>query len=627
MKYLYFLFSLLISNLMYAQEVSEIEGGLSYKRELKKIQIKNLRKTTRIEKPIYRRYGRNIKDIVFDFKTKRFIAEPYHSDTLSNPPYEIHEMDGISIRIKNINPFIHSVDLFELQGDQISNEKLLEVTQSSSLKLDIPTIKEFTISAIKLTNGTVDEDSITLKELISKLTRAQEAEGKLNMLETYRQERVNEIARAEFAFKNKLDPTSMLVDENFESSKLSQQFEISQRKIELGNLEKTIASKRVEITKLGLSTLDIGLEMDKIQKKLRRKPMDKLKVNRAIVDSIRNIRSLVTHINKFIFLHNQLVNSVQIAENTYDSIKAQTELLIAQIGFQDKNELVQEYCKTRNKILQSCDELHQLLDQVIELDSANELSYRLAQKDVSSFTEEFTQFDHNKLTSQITHILGLIKKEKFEVNYQTLSIAENADFIKYRIEIKPNSSAGVPLATLPYNLDISLLVNEGLKLDVSTGLVLDFNLADPRYYFQKFSIVQGMQSFDSVRVKVSPNTGNVTPSINLMLNAYKRSSLNFKPGFALGFGLSSDIRFRLYAGPTLIIGRRERISFSGGIAFGAILRNADGYSEGTKFADNSSIPSEVPMVQDSFKFGWYVGLGFNLSGKETKGFLEKIKFR
>ncbi|MFN7883345.1 MAG: hypothetical protein ACK5PF_10075, partial [bacterium] len=90
---------------------------------------------------------------------------------------------------------------------------------------------------------------------------------------------------------------------------------------------------------------------------------------------------------------------------------------------------------------------------------------------------------------------------------------------------------------------------------------------------------------------------------------------------------SSDIRFRLYCGPSLIIGRKERIMVSSGIAFGAIVRNADGYDDGKTFANNSSVPNQVPLVQDSFKFGWYFGLGFNLSGKDTKGFVEKIKFK
>ena len=66
--------------------------------------------------------------------------------------------------------------------------------------------------------------------------------------------------------------------------------------------------------------------------------------------------------------------------------------------------------------------------------------------------------------------------------------------------------------------------------------------------------------------------------------------------------------------------------FSSGVAFGSILRHADGYDAGRKFARNASLPAEVPMIQDKFQFGWYFGIGFNLSGKDTKGFVEKIKF-
>ncbi len=346
-----------------------------------------------------------------------------------------------------------------------------------------------------------------------------------------------------------------------------------------------------------------------------------------LLKSIGRLTDNLNRVNEYIFVHNQLISTTRLSINNASELKDITEKLIGGLEIGDIRTLPQNYFQDHKKVLMEFNKIFSTLELLKTYDSANAFEYKSAISSATAMLRDYKEFDSEKLVSQITGIYELVNQKNFELSYQTLSITENADFIKYRIEFKPVNNSQIQQTQGPYNLDMAFLINEGLKIDVSTGVILDFNLADPSYYFQKFNTTQGGQSFDSVRVKKSPNTGNITPSVNLMLNAYKRSSLNFKPGISLGFGVSSDIRFRLYCGPSLIIGRKERIMVSSGIAFGAIVRNADGYDDGKTFANNSSVPNQVPLVQDSFKFGWYFGLGFNLSGKDTKGFVEKIKFK
>ena len=172
------------------------------------------------------------------------------------------------------------------------------------------------------------------------------------------------------------------------------------------------------------------------------------------------------------------------------------------------------------------------------------------------------------------------------------------------------------------NLELAFQIHEGAKFDISSGFVLDFGLTDPSYYFDKTTDLSG----GKVYVRRGGDSGNVNPSIAVFLNGYKRTSTNFKLGGALGVGLSNNARFRLYAGPSLIIGRKERIVLSGGVSFGAISRLADGYTERMELDNNTSLPNEVPTVLDHYKAGGYIGVGFNLTGKENKSFMEKLKF-
>jgi hypothetical protein len=611
-----------------AQTNQQLEQSLKEERERKKILSAHLRKNARIQKYIYRRGGRNIRDVVFDFDKKVFDNEPpLTEDTIANPPFEIHEMDGLRIKIKNLNPFIYSVDLFELQGDQISNEKLRENSQTAALKVDVPLFKELELTALTLVRKH-SEDSADYKTQLKNKAVSTELYFEIANLEQAKIDIDDKIAEQNFMIANKFDHSSNDTLSPTEIPKRT--FEVKRMTSAVTRIESTIAQLRKHIKDNGLDTLTVDARIrsasNKLTKNIRIKAANDLKSTFA--QHLRLLKDSLYRINQYIFLHNQLVGVTRLATNNYDSLRSCVDGLFSALKIHNPNRFGFSYLRVQQFVLSKSDEIKSILKELMNMsDSLTREQIRTMEIDLNTFVSSFKSFDHVKLVNQVIGINGLINRRNFELTYETLSIVENADFIKYRLEFKPNASSELPLAKGPFNLELSFLVNEGLKVDVSTGVMLDFNLADPKYYFDKFSTTTSGGQVDSVRVKKSSDTGHITPSVNLMLNAYKRSSLNFKPGISLGFGVSNDIRFRLYAGPSLIIGRKERITIMGGAAFGAVLRNADGYNENKTFEDNQSLPTEVPMVQDKFKFGWFFGAGFNFSGKDTKGFVERIKFK
>ena len=611
------------------QTLEEVKAENKDKQERLKTFVKDLDKKRRLQMPIFRRYGRNIKDIVFDFDTKKFVWEPGLSDTLNTPPYEIHEMDGISIKIKNINPFIYSVDLFEMQGDQISNEKLLEASQKNSLELQAEPFKEIDINVSMSSVAASKCDSAQYIKLKASLMLLEKSNDQIQTLQNELQFNQDRATRLEYSLKNKIT-----LPDIFEAEPFSTLDEAGIKRVtyELTMLGHENIIKKAKLTDLqakikGQSLADIETKLTKETEALKKSCVDtpgqlQKKLSRANTE----FKLAMIRINHYIFFHNQLIRAVKSPVNDYGKIKLAVSTLYKGIGVTDPHELPAQYFTDNKKVLLLTDSIINIIQQLGLLIKPQPEDHKEAIFTLSAFRKDFLQFDHEKLVSQIVSITELIDPKFFELNYQTLSIAENADYVKYRLEFKPNVGTSIQ-SQAPYNLDISFFVNEGLKIDVSTGLVLDYNLADPKYFFRKYTVVEGGISYDSAKVIKSKGTGNITPSLNLMLNGYKRSSYNFKVGASMGIGFSSDIKFRLYAGPSLIIGRKERIVITGGIAFGPVMLPSDGYEAGKKFQNNSALPAEVPMVQDKYKFGWYTGVGFNLTGKDTKGLLEKIKFK
>lgn len=110
-----------------------------------------------------------LRSYTYDFQVGKFVCDPdekhlLHPDTEScNPPYEIHEMDAVRIKIKNIKPFIYTVNLYELQGDRISNENLTEGNSSRSLLIDFKALGPISVEKVGLASST---DTTLMKQIL-----------------------------------------------------------------------------------------------------------------------------------------------------------------------------------------------------------------------------------------------------------------------------------------------------------------------------------------------------------------------------------------------------------------------------------------------------------------------------
>jgi hypothetical protein len=111
---------------------------------------------------------------------------------------------------------------------------------------------------------------------------------------------------------------------------------------------------------------------------------------------------------------------------------------------------------------------------------------------------------------------------------------------------------------------------------------------------------------------VSDGTGIIQPAIASMLHFYAqgRGSCQLAGSFGAGVPLSGGnlTALNFYLGPSLILGREQRIILSVGISAGPVKRLARGFKIGDFFdSDSSQLPS-----QTRYELGYFVGVSFKM---------------
>lgn len=163
-------------------------------------------------------------------------------------------------------------------------------------------------------------------------------------------------------------------------------------------------------------------------------------------------------------------------------------------------------------------------------------------------------------------------------------------------------------------LSFTIQVVHGLSMDFSAGLV--FN----RLYDNKYALEPGTVArhdtvlFDQRFKTVRETSGNgFKPGLATLLHVRFKTAPGFSIGLSGGATLVADAKsiVQYHAGPSVMIGKQQRIVLTLGRSWGYVNRAAPGYEEAKRLPFTVS---EVPTYQQ-FAGSWMVGLTYNLSGK------------
>lgn len=144
----------------------------------------------------------------------------------------------------------------------------------------------------------------------------------------------------------------------------------------------------------------------------------------------------------------------------------------------------------------------------------------------------------------------------------------------------------------------------GIRFDFSVGTVFDFGEKNKFYEIVK----------DTIQ-KISNNKFN--PTLAGIFHASLRRNGNFAPGFSIGGSLDIQ-KFNinsLFIGPSLLIGKRDKIIFTAGPSFRQISELKLNYKENSLLPVGSTT-NVTDLMTNNFKIGWFIGVSYNLTNKQ-----------
>lgn len=183
---------------------------------------------------------------------------------------------------------------------------------------------------------------------------------------------------------------------------------------------------------------------------------------------------------------------------------------------------------------------------------------------------------------------------------QTFRAPANGDEITFNVRfVSRNTEYNIPEQVQKAPIDV--VVSGGIEVNASIGLSFGSFSKPLEEYFVRNDVITAEKKDD------------ILPMLTSYIHFYKRTnnSVTFGGSIGIGFpivggGSISSISFMV--GPSVIIGKSNRIILSGGVMTGQAERLSQGYSVGDSYV------SEVDVVptKNQYEFGYFVGLSYNL---------------
>ena len=224
------------------------------------------------------------------------------------------------------------------------------------------------------------------------------------------------------------------------------------------------------------------------------------------------------------------------------------------------------------------------------------------------FKEELMDFE--KLSNQVKRIINLLEKEE-TYEYISKPVQPKNDLATFEVEITAK------------NKDVEVNNSKTFKHTefVRRGTRIDFSIGLAGSYFSNAKVYE-IYTINGQN-KVGLKSENLTvPSIIAMMSMTSRSSKYIAIGGSAGLGIdinNGKIQIgNFFIGPTLILGKYDRLMFTPGVALRNVGKLKNGFTLDTTILDQTSDINSV--LSDNYKLGFFIALTYNL----TKNVRDKI---
>lgn len=218
-----------------------------------------------------------------------------------------------------------------------------------------------------------------------------------------------------------------------------------------------------------------------------------------------------------------------------------------------------------------------------------------------------TQNNLNESTTKVTSDIGdietlykALEASNFTVTYDYQLTSDNMDM---QLNFKPSEFALGAAKSTSTNIktrNIKLFSTGGFNVNTSVALVMtNFGSKSSDYFINEEGIIQ------------EEKNDYFVPSLGAMVNFYPIITENFNIGgtFGLSIPITDDIKgINFLIGPAIFLGSSNRVSLTGGIAFGPVSK----ITNGLKVGDVTNISSLDNYKKTVYDFGYFFGLSFSI---------------
>lgn len=262
--------------------------------------------------------------------------------------------------------------------------------------------------------------------------------------------------------------------------------------------------------------------------------------------------------------------------------------------------------------LAQLDAIHQLIVALEEIPPADkaalDATYQSAERRVGDY--QATAEDMRAALSEVQGLdlleltdLGYLYEEMRDHRFgRQFTLRPETDITKLQLSLQPTDSARMQGVRGRSLQAIELNTYGGMKVNASLGLSFTSFFDRPQAYSTRDSLIIG-DAQDAF-----------LPVISSFVHFYPQSKGQVSIGgtFGIGIGIGGeDAGLQNYFfGPSLILGKGQRVVFSTGLMGGRVERLAQGYAVGDVYELGGVLPTK-----NIYEFGYFLGISFNLLGE------------
>lgn len=234
-------------------------------------------------------------------------------------------------------------------------------------------------------------------------------------------------------------------------------------------------------------------------------------------------------------------------------------------------------------------------------------------KEVENLEKLIQKLDLKKIKSQLEQATRLLDNPSI-FEYTSSPIQAINDIIIFEVDIQKKEKVGALLFD-ERKFKHHEFTKHGIRLDASLGLAASF-FPNAKKYELQFN--------NSEQLRIAEISNNYySPSIVGFFTTSYRTATHYTVGLSLGLGIGATdgkiVLDNVYVGPSLIVGKYERMSITSGVTFKNIPKLNNSFKN-NDIVPNSYKPENITTV--SYQPGVFIAIHYNL----TKGVRDQLKF-